>query len=127
MTTLHEKRKCPRITTENRVGYILFNQEKKKIDRGYGRTRNLSQTGVLLETEKILDGAFVALVTIDLEGKKVTVKGKVITSRFNPETGCYLSGVQFIGPKDEQLEAIKTFVKIHLHRKYADQSLTIVV
>ena len=118
MTFVREKRRCPRISTENRVGYVLFNNEREKVDRGTGRTLNLSQTGVLLETEKILEGAFIVLVTMDLEGKKIKVKGKVVTSRYCNDSGCFLTGVEFIGPKDEQLEAIKAFVKIYLHRKH---------
>ncbi|RJP40866.1 MAG: PilZ domain-containing protein [Desulfobacteraceae bacterium] len=118
MTFVSEKRRCPRIATENRVVYILFNEELEKIDRGIGRTLNLSQTGVLLETEKKLIGTFVLLLTIDLEGKKIKVRGKVVTSRYCNDSGCFFTGVEFIGPKDEQLEAIKAFVKIYTHRKY---------
>lgn len=118
MTFVREKRRCPRIATENRVVYILFNEGLEKIDRGIGRTLNLSQTGVLLETEKRLVGTFVMLLTIDLEGKKIKVRGKVVTSRYCNESGCFFTGVEFIGPKDEQLEAIKAFVKIYTWRKY---------
>jgi len=123
MAVDREKRRCPRILFENRVGYILYNQSRKKVDHGSGRTLNLSQTGVLLETEKILEGAFIILVTMDLEGKKIKVKGKVVTSRYCNDSGCFLTGVEFIGPKDEQLEAIKVFVKVHLHRKHTADSL----
>lgn len=121
MAVAKDKRRCPRISSENRVGYVLFNHDREKVDRGTGRTLNLSQTGVLLETEKKLVGAFIVLVTMDLKGKKVKVKGKVVTSRYNTDPGCYLTGVEFIGPKDEQIEAIKVFVKIHLHKKHTAQ------
>jgi hypothetical protein len=119
MDFVKEKRRCPRIATENRVVYILFNEGREKIDRGVGRTLNLSQTGVLLETEKRLAGTFVMLLTIDLEGKKIKVQGKVVTSRYCNDSGCFFTGVEFIGPKDEQLEAIKAFVKIYTHHKCA--------
>jgi hypothetical protein len=118
MIFVKERRRWPRISTENRVVYVLFSSGREQVDRGIGRTRNLSQTGVLLETEKILKGAFVVLVTMDLEGKKVKVKGTVVASRYCNDSGYFLTGVEFIGPKDEQLEAIKAFVKIHVHRKY---------
>ena len=119
MSFIREKRRHPRIHTENKVAYILFNEERKKIDHGVGRTLNLSQTGVLLETDKMLKGAFVILVTIDLGGKKIKVQGRVVISRYCNESSCFLTGVEFLGPKDEQLEAIKAFVKIYLHQKYA--------
>lgn len=89
-----------------------------KVDQGSGRTINLSQTGILLETRKILDGSYILLITIDLAGKKVKAKGKVVTSRYNESTECYLTGIEFIGPKDEQLEAIVAFVKAYQRRKH---------
>ena len=113
-----EKRRYPRICTENKVLYVLFNESRKKIDRGIGLTLNLSQAGVLLKTEKILEGAFVVLVAMDLEGKTIKVKGKVVTSRYYNDSNCFLTGVEFIGPKDKQVEAIKAFVKTYLRQKH---------
>lgn len=118
MTEFKNKRRSPRIESENSVGYVLFDKMRVKVDQGSGRTKNLSQNGVLLETKKVLNGAYVVLVTINLDGKKVKVKGKVVTSRFDESLGCFLSGIEFIGPKDEQLEAIVAFVKAYQFRKH---------
>lgn len=126
MAVVTEKRRYPRISSENRVVYVLFNEGREKVDRGIGRTLNLSQTGVLLETGKKLEGAFIILVTIDLEGKKIKVKGRVVTSRLVDSSDRFFTGVEFIGPKDEQLEAIKAFVRIHLHRKHNTHGLRVV-
>ena len=119
MTHITEKRKNPRISTGNRVAYVLFNNSREKIDRGIGYALNLSQTGVLLKTEKILEGAFIVLVTMDLEGKTIKVKGKVV--RYFWDSDCFFTGVEFIGSKDEQIEAIKAFVKNYLHKKYINR------
>jgi hypothetical protein len=113
-----EKRKHPRIPFENRVTYILFNEKREKVNHGIGHTLNLSQTGVLLKTKRILEGAFVVLVTMDLAGKQIKIMGKVVASRYCNDSDFFLTGVEFIGQKDEQLEAIKAFIKIHIHRKY---------
>ncbi len=118
MAGFKDQRRCPRIDSENKVGYVLFDEKKKKVNQGSGRTRNLSQTGVLLETEAVLKGSYIILVTIDLDGKKVKVKGKVVSSRYAEASSCYLTGIEFVGPKDEQLEAIIAFVKAYQHRKH---------
>jgi c-di-GMP-binding flagellar brake protein YcgR len=120
MSTVKDQRRFPRISSENRVGYALYNELKVKIDQGTGRTLNLSQTGVLLETRKILDGAYIMLMTIDLEGKKVKVKGRVVVSRYDESSSRFLTGIEFIGPKDEQREAIVVFVKAYQHRKHQE-------
>ncbi|MBU1168821.1 MAG: PilZ domain-containing protein [Proteobacteria bacterium] len=113
-----EQRRKPRIETSNFVGYTIFDLDRKTIDQGTGRTINLSQNGLLLKTQKALKGAFVMLMTIDLDGNDVRVEGRLIYSAENPTTGHYLSGVEFTGSKDKQLQAIVTFVKAYQHRKH---------
>jgi len=113
-----EKRRNTRIDTTNTVGYALFDTKKKRVGKGKGRTINLSQTGTLLQTEKKLKGAFIILIAIDLDGNKVQVNGKVIASRTCNETENFLTGIEFVGPKDSQLKAIVTFVKAYQRRKH---------
>ncbi len=113
-----EKRKHPRIETYNEVDYILLDENKRKVREGKGRTVNLSQSGALLETGSPLDGMFIVLITFDLEGNKVRVKGRVAHSRESENPGFYLSGVRFAGSKQENIQAIVTFVKAYYRRKY---------
>lgn len=118
--TISERRKYPRIQTENDVGYILLNINEDVIDQGKGKTLNLSQSGTLLKTEKPLNGPFVILITFDLNGKKVKVKGGVANTRKSDEPGCYLTGIEFKGSKEEQIDAIVAFVKAYHHGKKRD-------
>ena len=115
---LQEKRRHPRIYTEHLVGYVLFDDNRKKIDQGQGHTLNLSQSGALLVTLKHLQGAFILLVTIDLDETKVKVKGRVVSSRKDEISNNYLTGIEFIGPKNEQHDAIVAFVKAYQRRKH---------
>lgn len=117
-----EKRRHSRVNALNMVGYVLFDAQGEKIDKGKGRTLNLSQSGALLETPKPLQGSFIVLMTIDLNGKKIKVRGRVANIRQSKKTGCYLTGVEFIGSRDEQLDAIVAFVKAYHRRKYACQN-----
>ncbi len=118
---INEKRKHARIDTSNIVNFFLFDANGKKTGQGKGRTLNLSQQGTLLETKKPLQGSFIILVTIDLEGKKIQVKGRVANTRKSDRAGFFLTGVEFIGPKDEQLNAIIAFVKTYHHKKANDR------
>ena len=106
-----EHRRSPRIETSNLVDYTIFDNKGKAMDHGKGQTLNLSQNGILLETLKPLKGVFVLLMTIDLDGKDMEVKGRLIYSNMQKTTGHYLSGIVFIGPKDQQVAAIVAFVK----------------
>jgi hypothetical protein len=117
-TKLSEKRNHPRIETQNIVSYFLYDEKGKKIDAGKGFTRNLSQNGVLLETDKPLPGVFIILMTIDLMGNKVKVKGVVAHTRKNSASDHYLSGIKFLGNEDQSREAIIVFVKVYQHRRH---------
>jgi c-di-GMP-binding flagellar brake protein YcgR len=112
-----ERRRYPRIKSVNLVDYALFDEKGKRIGEGNGRILNLSQIGTLLETNKAIHGSFVNLMTIDLDYKKVRVKGRVIRTGKHPSSGHYLSGIEFMGPKDEQHETIVAFVKTYQYRK----------
>ena len=113
-----EKRKHPRIETSNEVNYILLNKDGKKVQEGKGQTLNLSQSGLLLKTEKPLYGSYVILMTIDLDGKQVRVKGKVAHSREYEKPGIYFTGIRFMGSKQAHLNAVIAFVKTCQWRKY---------
>ena len=106
-----EKSKHSRINTSNIVEYALFDEKRKKIDQGKGRTVNLSQSGALLETKKPLEGSFILLMTLDLEGKKVQVKGRVANTRKSDRPGFFLTGVEGIGSKDEEINAIVALLR----------------
>jgi hypothetical protein len=121
---LIEKRKHPRIATENIVTYLLYDEQGKKVDTGKGFTKNLSQSGVLLETDKPLEGVYVILMTIDLFKNKVKVKGMIAHSRKNSISNHYLSGIRFLGGEDQSREAIIAFVKVYQHRKHLTEKKT---
>lgn len=113
-----ENRRHPRIESINSVGYVLFDEKGNKIKTGKGHTLNLSQSGILLQTEEPVQGAFVVLVTIDLEGKKIKVRGRVIHTRRDNASGHFLTGVEFLGTEDEQHQAIVAFVRTYQYQKH---------
>jgi c-di-GMP-binding flagellar brake protein YcgR len=114
----NEKRRKPRIETSNLVDYVLLDQERNTIEQGKGHTLNLSQTGLLLKTNAPLKGVFVMLMTIDLNGNGVQVEGRLVYTKRDETSGLYLSGVEFTGPRDQQIQAIVSFVKAYQHRKH---------
>jgi hypothetical protein len=118
-----ERRKYPRISTKNLIDYILFNEHRKKVDQGKGLVLDLSQSGALMETQRPLYGSFLLLITIDLDGEKIKVKGRVANVRTSNNAGFYLTGVEFIGPQDEQLNVIVAFVKAYHRRKHFNQKI----
>lgn len=113
-----EQRRNPRIETSNLVDYTLFDRDRKSLGKGRGLAMNLSQNGLLLKTQKPLNGVFVVLMAIDLKGNAVQVDGRLIYTAKHETSGYYMSGVEFIGPRDKQLHAIVSFVKAYQHKKH---------
>ena len=123
--TVTERRKHPRIETENEVSYVLFNVDREVIDQGNGKTLDLSQSGTLVETEKPLNGSFIILITLDLDGKKVKVQGQVANTRKSDKPGCYRTGIEFDGSRDEQIQAIVAFVKVYNRHKQRESNKSV--
>lgn len=117
--SVNEKRKHPRIETENEVDYILLDTNRERVGYGKARALNLSQSGVLLETETPLEGSFVILMTLDLDGNEVQVKGRIANTRESDKPGRYLTGIRFTGSKKEHKNAIVAFVKKYIRLKYS--------
>jgi hypothetical protein len=114
-----EKRKHARINTSCDVTYILFDENKKKTGNGKGRTLNLSQSGTLLETKGPLQGSFIILATIDLEGKQVQLKGSIAHTSVSKKSGYHLTGIHFAGSTEKNTKAIVAFIKAYCRSKHA--------
>lgn len=118
---LKEQRRNPRITTSNQVGYKIFSSQGERLSHGKGKAVNLSQNGALLETEAAMKGVYIMLMTIDVEGNNVYVKGRIIYSLKARASSRFLTGIEFVGPRDEQLQAITSFVRAYQRSKHKDE------
>ncbi len=114
-----EKRRRPRINTVNVVSYILFDENRKKMDHGKGRILELSQNGALLETNKPLNGSLVLLKALNQDEEGIKIKARIANRRQSETRGLHLTGVEFTGPEDEQRNAVVALVKIYNYWKYA--------
>ncbi|MCP4131421.1 MAG: PilZ domain-containing protein [bacterium] len=108
-----ERRRNKRFTI-NQLVKLEFDRESKIEARGV----NISEAGVLCDTDSSLEvGTKVFLeVTLGDEVESITCKG--IVRRTDKKGDSSLSGVEFIGLKDEDLAKIrKLIVTTHLPHK----------
>jgi len=112
-----DKRRHSRIEAFNSVFYILFDADGNEIAAGRGETINLSQGGILLQTPNALKGVYVVLVSIDLQGRRIKLRGKVRHTRRDEFSHSFLTGIEFFGPKEEQIQAITSFVRVYQYKK----------
>ena len=114
-----EKRRYSRISISNLVSCILYDENKKRINNGKGRVLNLSQNGALLETSKPLSGSYIVLGSMNLDGNIIKIKGTIANTRKADKEGRYLTGIEFVGSREEKRKAVIAFIKIHNYLKYA--------
>ena len=111
-----DNRKYPRVETRNVVSYVCVDKEGNEIGEGMGETLNISQGGILLKSTYPIESEFILLMSIDLEDNIMELKGKVAHSK-KDKSGKYETGISFLGTHDENIQTIKTFIKIYHSRK----------
>ncbi|MBS3754107.1 MAG: response regulator [Desulfobacterales bacterium] len=111
--SLREKRRYIRINTSNFIEYILYDEKQNKLERGEGRTLNLSQGGALLETQKPLLGSFVVIFASVSKKNNLQVKGRIVHTRKPDNSSFFLTGIEFVDTRDEQINDLIAFVKAY--------------
>ena len=103
-----EKRKSERIDSHNLISYVLLNEKNEPVGQGMGRTLNISEGGILLETHAIIDPNHTVSFTISLEDVIMEVKGKVTFSKEHGD-GKFESGIRFIDTDESKKRILKQF------------------
>jgi len=103
--TFVEKRKHPRIDINNLVSYRCMDDSGNQTKEGRGKSVNISQGGILIETHDTFEWQDILLLFIDIEDESVSSKGKVIYCNA-ANFGKFRIGIQFL----ETNEKIVSFV-----------------
>jgi hypothetical protein len=110
-----ERRRFPRVRTDNPITYALINEKGTNIGQGIGRAVNVSQSGLLLETYEYIGSKYLFLVTTDIEGTLVEIVGKVVFSR-EISKSVFNSGVHFMGEHDDNVKFRREMIRV-FHRR----------
>lgn len=89
-----EKRKHFRIDSLNLLNYIHYDESEVESTQGMGRTLNVSESGILLETHHAIDSGDIVSLTIGFEEDMVDIKGRVIYLNKN-DRDMFESGIEF--------------------------------
>ena len=106
--TPENKRKHERIRSLN-LSYICLDEANNIIKQGMGRTLNISESGMLLETHFQIDPEHIVRLTISLEEDLLDIKGKPVHIRTNQE-GKYEIGIEFFEFDQNSIEVLKNFI-----------------
>ena len=112
-----ERRKNPRVKTQNLISYFSFNETGKMISHGLGIAMDVSKGGVLLETTNYIKPGLIVLAATDRQKNLIEVKGKVAYSK-KSSTGTHLTGIEFTGVNARVTKFITKLIKEYSWQGY---------
>ena len=106
--TSENKRKHERIHSLN-LSYICLDEDKKIVKQGMGRTLNISESGILLETHFPVEPEHTIQLTISLEENLLDINGKPVHVR-SIDGGKYQIGIEFTDLDADSAIVLKQFI-----------------
>lgn len=107
--TNEEKRKHSRIDSLHLLNYIFSDESGGGSTQGMGRTLNVSESGILLETHTLIGISSVISLTIGFEEDVVDIKGRVVYTKKN-STNMYESGIEFFDVDESAHGTLKKYI-----------------
>jgi hypothetical protein len=105
-----ERRHCPRIQALNLISYSCIGENDKFVSQGMGRTLNISEDGILLETYAPIDPKYAIALSIGLGDELINIKGEIIFS--NPgKNDKFEAGIQFLETDESTIEILRKYIK----------------
>lgn len=108
------KRQYPRFDSLN-LSYICLDENGTLVRQSMGRTLNVSQSGICLETCFEIDSKFMLSMTLALEEDLVDIRGRIIYCRPGTREN-FETGVEFVEMDEESRLVLEKF--IHLFKEY---------
>jgi hypothetical protein len=106
-----EKRLKRRIGSRNILYYLCRDADQNVLTQGMGRTLNLSETGILLETHVYVRPEHVLFLTIGLDDELMDFAGE-ITHSHEREDGMFETGIKFLEMTEPKREFLKQYLSL---------------
>lgn len=110
------KRRHERYDSLNLISYVCLDSDGKEWTQGMGRTLNISETGLQLETHEPIESKYVVLLSIGIEDDLVDIRGKVVYCNRGMENK-FESGIEFLEVPPEAYTILKRYIN-EFHKQY---------
>ena len=111
-----ERRKYPRVQIFDPISYLSLDAEGEIIHQNVAVVRNVSQSGIQMESWLEIKSKKLSLMFFDLNKNQIEVKGQVVYCRRNGADQ-FSIGIHFIGSEAENLRFVKALVKSYHYQK----------
>ncbi len=106
--TSENKRKHERIQSLN-LSYICLDEDNNIVKQGMGRTLNISESGILLETHFPIESTHTIRLTISLKEDLLDIKGKPVRVQ-SIDGGKYHIGIQFDEMDENAAKMLQAYI-----------------
>src|SRR6056297_3133405 len=113
------KRRHERYDSLNLISYVCLDSDGKEWMQGMGRTLNISETGLQLETHEPIESKYVVLLSIGMEDDLVDIRGKVVYCNRGKENK-FESGIEFLEVPPEAYTILKRYIN-EFHKQYTTE------
>src|SRR6056297_1090819 len=113
------KRRHERYDSLNLLSYVCFDSDGKEWMQGIGRTLNISETGLQLETHEPIETRYVVILSVGIEDDLVDIRGKVKYCNRGRENR-FESGIEFLEVPPEAYKNLKNYIT-EFNRTYGNQ------
>jgi hypothetical protein len=111
-----DRRKYPRIQIFDPISYLSEDAKGGILEQNVAVVRNVSQTGVQIESFWEIKSKYLSLMLFDLNKKQIEVKGNVIYCK-KTESGSFNCGINLEGTVKQNLRFVKALVKSYHYKK----------
>ncbi len=105
-----QKRRFPRVDSLNLLSYFCVDEQGEVVTQGMGRTLNVSEGGILLETHIPIPPEDTVYLSIGFDEDVTDVRGEVAYTK-EGENGRIQSGIKFVDPDDNARQVIADYIE----------------
>ena len=115
---IEEKRKYPRISVFVSVSYDCYDDDNEIIEQTIGTILDISEGGLLLESDTIVDANYVKLVIVGFDGNMYSIVGSAVHSR-KLDSGKARTGICFHGSSKSNLKFLAAVIRTYFYSRKA--------
>ncbi len=111
-----ENRRHTRVTSVNLMSYACFNENRKPMGQGMGKTLDMGLGGLLMETPDPIHSKYILLIAINLKEELIEIKGQVVYCK-ESEPNIFHTGIRFIEKNEKIREIVTDMLKFFMKSK----------
>ena len=112
----NERRNHSRVQIFDPISYLSKDSNNRVVGYNIAVVRNVSQTGIQIETFRPIRSDNISLMFFDLDDNEIQVEGKVIYCAMN-DSGQYNVGIHLLETASTNLQFVKALVKSYHYQK----------